>query len=312
VTSSLWAAIGKRAAGYVGAVLTVAAIVYVGRAIWINRSVVLSRPPSFYFEPPFLTSLLMYMLSVVSGFLVFGTFAKALNVRLPLARLLHIFLVSQIGKYLPGNIGQYLGRFYLSGKHGIPHKTTASIIVMEIISIVVSALAVITYSSMAIDFTALPAWIRSDEASTIYGYRMPIMAAFLTIIVGASLAFGELRGKLAAFCVSVFPGVLCLVFFALSLSYLLKALGTHADFSSLVVWTSISWLLGFITPGSPAGVGIREYLLIQFLSPAYGAGSATAAALLFRIISCAGDCLLALLGLLFGRYAATRHAEDNS
>ncbi|WP_143750514.1 lysylphosphatidylglycerol synthase domain-containing protein [Mesorhizobium sp. WSM4304] len=295
-----------------GAVLTVAAIVYVGRAFWINRSVVLSQPPSFYFEPSFLTALLMYMLSVMSGALAFGMFSKAFGVRLPPSRLLYIFLVSQIGKYIPGNVGQYVGRFYLSGKHGVLHRATASIIIMEIISIVVSSLGIITYSSRTIDFTLLPAWIRNDEAAAIYEYRMPIMVAVLIIFVGAGLAFGGLRGKLAAFFASILSGVPCFIFLALSLSYLLKALGADADFSSLVVWTSISWLLGFVTPGSPAGVGIREYLLIQFLSPVYGAGSATAAALLFRIISCAGDCLLALLGLLFGRYAATRHAEDKS
>ncbi|MER9437165.1 lysylphosphatidylglycerol synthase domain-containing protein [Mesorhizobium sp. M0618] len=254
----------------------------------------------------------MYMLSVMSGALVFGMFAKALGARLPPSRLLHIFLVSQIGKYLPGNVGQYLGRFYLSGKHGVLHKTTASIIIMEIVSVVVSALLVITCSSRAIDFTLLPTWIRNDEAATVYEYRIPMMFAFLMIFVGAILIFGELREKLSAFFISIFSGVIGFIFLALSLSYLLKALGTDADFSSLVVWTSISWLLGFVTPGSPAGVGIREYLLIQFLSPVYGVGSATTAALLFRIISCAGDCLLALLGLLFGRYAATRLAEDNS
>jgi len=44
---------------------------------------------------------------------------------------------------------------------------------------------------------------------------------------------------------------------------------------------------------APAGVGVREVLLITLLTPAIGAGAATAVALVSRAVTTAGDLLVA-------------------
>jgi uncharacterized membrane protein YbhN (UPF0104 family) len=52
-----------------------------------------------------------------------------------------------------------------------------------------------------------------------------------------------------------------------------------------------SWLVGFITPGAPGGIGVRETALILGLTPAAGEPLSVAVALLARIMSLIGDLL---------------------
>ena len=52
-----------------------------------------------------------------------------------------------------------------------------------------------------------------------------------------------------------------------------------------------AWLIGFITPGAPGGVGVRETLLVMFLTPSLGAGAAIGTTLSFRIVSVVADGL---------------------
>jgi hypothetical protein len=272
----------------------------------MNREIITSRPPSFYIQFPVMMSLAMYMLSVLSGFLTFAIFSKSFSLPIKNSKLLHIFLLSQIGKYLPGNIGQYVGRFYLGGRYGIPHVATATIVLLEIASIVLSAVLIISASSNLTGTSPPQAWLESGIVEAIFSHQAWVTLGIVALL-GVVISFKQIaRDKMAAFAASMLPGVTCFICLGASLRYLMVALGADASFPQIIIWSAMSWLLGFVTPGSPAGVGIREYLLIQFLSPVYGPASAIATALLFRIISSIGDCILAVLGALIGRTQADR------
>lgn len=52
---------------------------------------------------------------------------------------------------------------------------------------------------------------------------------------------------------------------------------------------AIAWSIGFITPGAPSGIGIREAILLLLLIPLSGEGPALILALLFRLVTIGGD-----------------------
>ena len=57
-------------------------------------------------------------------------------------------------------------------------------------------------------------------------------------------------------------------------------------------------MIGFLTPGAPSGIGIREALLVYFLGPELGAAQAIVIAALFRVATISGDLLFwAVCGL---------------
>ena len=66
---------------------------------------------------------------------------------------------------------------------------------------------------------------------------------------------------------------------------------------------SLAWLVGFVTPGAPAGLGIRDAILVTGLSAVYGAGIAIGLTILLRIITIAGD------GLSFGMGTVARRMQ---
>ena len=55
-----------------------------------------------------------------------------------------------------------------------------------------------------------------------------------------------------------------------------------------------AWTLGFLTPGAPAGLGVREAVLVALLTPSAGEPAALTAALAFRAATLGGDLLFYL------------------
>ncbi|MES9970924.1 MAG: hypothetical protein ABW092_12895, partial [Candidatus Thiodiazotropha sp.] len=79
--------------------------------------------------------------------------------------------------------------------------------------------------------------------------------------------------------------------------------GLTQDSDYLVVLSAfaIAWSVGFLTPGAPSGIGIREAILILLLSPLAGEANALILALLFRLVTIAGDTLFYFISLITGQ-----------
>ncbi|TXK97006.1 hypothetical protein BMR11_10865 [Methylococcaceae bacterium CS5] len=60
---------------------------------------------------------------------------------------------------------------------------------------------------------------------------------------------------------------------------------------AIIACFSISWLAGFIAPGAPSGIGIRETILVVSLDKILLTGNGVLIAILFRLITVAGDVL---------------------
>ena len=58
-----------------------------------------------------------------------------------------------------------------------------------------------------------------------------------------------------------------------------------------------AWVLGFIMPGAPGGLGVREAVLLAAFDPIYGSGVAVGLTLSPRLVTTLGDAALFLGGL---------------
>ena len=59
--------------------------------------------------------------------------------------------------------------------------------------------------------------------------------------------------------------------------------------AKLIVIFSLAWVAGFIIPGAPGGIGVREVVLIFFLSPIIGEPEGIAVAIALRFVTLLGD-----------------------
>lgn len=224
------------------------------------------------------------------------------NEQVKLANILVIYSLSQFAKYIPGNVGHHIGRVALARDSGL--KMTPVIFTMAIETgwiIVVSAFLAIAGLLMAgKDLMGMIPQVTSNWQILIVA-----IAAVLVPLLGAwtlnhwrPSTLRKLLGKEDI----VMPGSSTLLscfllysmnFFLIGLTINLLAMGLfNATGSSVLLLTgiyAIAWIAGFITPGAPAGLGVRDAILAATLTPLYGAGGALGLSVLLRVATIIGD-----------------------
>jgi len=72
----------------------------------------------------------------------------------------------------------------------------------------------------------------------------------------------------------------------------------RSDVGLLIAAYAFSWVAGFLVPGAPGGLGVRESVLIFLLRDSVPAGDAVLGAVLFRIVTLLGDVLFFCTSLI--------------
>lgn len=213
---------------------------------------------------------------------------------------LAIFGKTQIYKYLPSNVMHMVGRFALARNAGASNKALAfaQIGELSIIALAAGALA------------ALLAWPALQDAYARYGPDSPKLiaglaaAGLLATAIGAVFFFrfrmADIGGR--ALVVSAEAFLLYALFFlgnGLLIIALSRALNDAGHMTELIGIGAAAWLIGFVVPGAPGGLGVREAVLIMGLTAAgLPPPSATAVALGNRLVTVLGDCLVALVEVI--------------
>ena len=89
----------------------------------------------------------------------------------------------------------------------------------------------------------------------------------------------------------------------LMMYYCISAFGmeTQVEFFDVLLITTLGFFGGFLAAFAPAGVGVREGLMISMLTPLIGLPTAVSASLLHRLVSVAFDLGLGALSLTLQR-----------
>jgi glycosyltransferase 2 family protein len=235
-------------------------------------------------------SVALYAVSHPTTGLAWPLALRQLGEPVPILVGLRIGLTAQVGKYLPGSIAHYVGRGGLARVAGIPLRASGLSTALELTSCLAGGL-IILVAMVLID-------PRPVASMPILDF-MAIAIALALLTAAAALAawvWSRSRNPL----VFVAPATCLAASFALSgLSCfsLLAALDQgHASVAAVVGAFTLAWIAGFLVPGAPAGVGIREAVLLAALTPMVGAGPAIACTILHRLMTACVDAVAALLG----------------
>lgn len=221
---------------------------------------------------------------------------------------LPILAVTQFGKYLPGNVAQHLGRIALARAKGMRLASVIASLAYETLLVLVACAHVSALTLLWSPPVALAQWPLAH-------YRLPLIAAVTVGAVMLMLAaprlaevFARRRAmaggisdytppslhpgwQTAASCYALY--VLNFVLVGIGLWLAARALvpaGTQAP--NLVFLTGAfasSWILGFLAPGAPAGLGVREALLSVWIGGTLAPSDTVALILLLRIATTLGD-----------------------
>ncbi len=224
---------------------------------------------------------------------------------------------SAIGKYTPGKIWGMIARGAMHYKLSQKKSEAVRATVIEQIALVHSGI-----SMAALGFL------------TFHGYT--ILAVLAAIIAAASSWFIAIGGNHFHWFTSFFKRKCELthidfsndsinrcypiVFLVLTLMWLLVSMAlwacAHAlsdtitpEISLIVMVTTLSFLGGFIAFFSPAGLGVREGIIVALLGPHIGVPTALYVSLLHRLITAGCDVALGLFSLLAMNAALPRAKE---
>ena len=232
--------------------------------------------------------------------LILGYYVKPLP---DIHKVICVYFKSNIMKYLPGNVGQYVGRQVFGISLGMTQAQLALSSFLEVGFTVLSVfiIALIFGGDKVIEVydTLHP---NDSYILIVIGIGILFVAAILlmtfrkhrTIIMVLEL-FKERNFWLRSLTILSLYTVQFLVFnlvFALLVQLNIQI--STADIFIIIAASAISWFVGFITPGVPGGVGIRESVLLLML-PMYPQEAILSAAIVQRVIMIIGD----VLGYLF-------------
>lgn len=210
-----------------------------------------------------------------------------------------IYARSQLAKYVPGNVLHLAGRHWLGRQAGVEDGPLVAAAALELLGLVVAA--GLLSALMLLTADTLPA------ASGLYefGFGQRTLAGFVIAIaaLAAAAIVSQSRKRFARWTQRLreHPRQLATIFiqylayFAVTggvFAAIAVSLGAPASLSGiamLVLVATASWLAGFLTPGAPAGLGVREAVMIALLSDPLSPSMILALAGLFRIATSVGD-----------------------
>lgn len=221
-----------------------------------------------------------------------------------LATAVRIYAFSTFAKYLPGNVFHYAGRQLAAGRQGYGQKAVAQATLLEIAGHLGTSLALLLLLLPFIDGPLPGAGELFGEHLTIEPASLFLAGALLTALLLLVQWRHRVFPVLPRHMLAAVAG-LQTAFFVLAtlLGICLAAAVLGAgpeDLPGIAFACLLAWLVGFVVPGAPGGMGVREACLLLALAP-YGE---TPAILAFAAVSRAalllGEALFALCGFLLG------------
>lgn len=285
--AKLWA---RRA----GQALTVLALGFLAFEIWRNRAAFGDWTPSLANIAQLAGLAAVYGLSLM---LLAGNWrmivAALAPTPLPRAVVLRSYTMSQIGKYIPGNVAHLVGRHLLLARVGLGHKPLLLATLIEFLILPLSATLVALGclwmirppSDIALLSTALSAapWALGAAALAWGGL---VLTCALHPAARRWLRPAALTLPLACVFMALLGGIFALILTMLTPASVLAAIGA----------ATLGWLVGFATPGSPGGIGTREATVLLLMRGQAEEAPLLLALALFRVVTVLGDLVCYAIG----------------
>jgi hypothetical protein len=222
-----------------------------------------------------------------------------------------IFFLSQLGKYLPGGIWNFVAAGELGREAGMAR---TAIIGSFVVAVMIGA-----GTGLALALLLVP------QARENLLFSSPItiglLVAALLILLGLPLLRGRLVAQLAIFSEtsplalagSAMLALAAWMFAGLMVATLNVALGGPFDSEFLLLATgayAFGWIAGFVVVVAPAGLAVREGALIAILATEMSLAEAGAIALLARAVVTLADVLAACAASLIPRNSTAPEAHE--
>ncbi|MBN2545872.1 MAG: flippase-like domain-containing protein [Spirochaetes bacterium] len=243
-------------------------------------------------------SLAFLIYAVTWGFVV-KIFSQ---IKLKMREMIAVYLKSNIAKYLPGNIFHFAGRHYYLRTQGLSDKSLLLSNSFEIIYTIIISISIIL-SGVYLKVIIIPdAILHKINIYYLLTLIVIITAAAAFFIIYKYLKKESINIKkyftlrnLFFFIIITLMYFLIFIIIGAVLYAIMVVLLKHdfniIDFYFVICTYSLAWMLGYIVPGAPGGLGIRETVIILMLEDKFSSSSALLASIILRVITITGDII---------------------
>lgn len=300
----------KKAARIAGNLIMIAALVFIVKKI-VDMDIDIQQ----FKSPEVIAVLIIGMVVQTVIWLCAGypwmVFTQSLSgKKIPFSEVMPVYTRSNIYKYLPGNVLQYVGRNQLASNMKISHVDVACATILDIIFCVIGT-GLVSLILLGSSISGL---------LSRYGKQILIVgiAGVLVLAAAAAVMYLKFRGKfqeyISRYSKALAPGnranlargilyyiaqnAVSGVMYFISLRLIL---GDTASVSELITYTGafmFAWIVGFVTIGAPGGIGIRESVMI-FVCGEKFASKILLFVLVMRIASTFADVIAFFIGKLY-------------
>lgn len=255
------------------------------------------------------SSMIFSVLSIAVGGLIWWLLLAGQGVHIRWWRIQIVFAIAQFGKYLPGNVGQHVARVYMLKGDGAPVGLVVQTVLLEaLMGLGVGAVLALISLPYVLDAGGLQSrGIRGGLvavvalAALILPWLLPQLLNRFAPSLSRRLTGGALLKPPGLRQAVAVTSLFVLSF--LILGWLLKVqlsgiFGVHGSSAiELTGMFALIWVAGYLTPGAPAGLGVREALMLLVFGPLYGEAVAIGLSLTLRLATTFGDALAFIMGL---------------
>lgn len=290
----------------------IAFLVVIASFYWLGQSFIQHGSQLQNWHPNTDTFVVLAVCSLIygcNGFLLSAAWQRLLNIHgfteKDQLQCHIIYSRTQIAKYLPGNVFHFAGRYALGREAGISKLALIGSTFYENFG-VLSAAGIFSLVGLLV-------YQKTDLQTLAFGETLSHLIILLAILLALIIIFRMIslskgldhtpKKVLQLMSVGLFYLAFFLAFGVIA-SMVVELTSTreikHWEF--IIPAFSMAWITGFVTPGAPAGMGVREFTVVFLLSPLLGDVTSLLSALLFRLVTIVGDLLFFLSSFILSYY----------
>jgi len=218
-----------------------------------------------------------------------------------------IYNITQLAKYIPGSIWQFVGKAGAYGKDGMDLHIVKKSIFIEMFFVLMSSFLI---GFFLIFLTNI---INLDSLYLLF-FKYEYIIIIILLIIFLILVF--FRRKIKSFYL-IFKGNSLLnirLFVTLTIVWLLLGISFYITiapfidnnlllFLSIIGLYSLSYGVGFLVPFAPAGLGIREAVLVAGISPFVSFDIATILVAMNRVLYIITEVLIVFILIIYSKFS---------
>jgi glycosyltransferase 2 family protein len=222
-----------------------------------------------------------------------------------------VYLVGQLGKYVPGSVWALVLQTELGKRAGVPRSRafTAGLVAVGVNGVTGLAIGLLALSTVASSSIFRGAAVVTLLVLGLVACSPPVLTREINLLLRL-VRRPQLEGSVSWRGLSVVVLWSLVSWVTYGLAVFAIAVDAGADASEALPLclggVTLAMTVGVIAVVAPSGIGVREAVLVAALAPVLSTGSALAVALVARALFTLADLLAAALSLALARFAQPR------